>query len=181
MLRRLLGLRRADDLDRQRQALYGLVVAQARRPELYSRLGVPDTFDGRLEMMILHLYAIHKRLLREGEEDRRLSQGVFDTFFDDMDAALREAAVGDQAVPKRLQKITRVFYGHAKALDVITTLPKPERTAATIAFLESNIVDADQTIDREGLAHYVLTCVDRVDATALEAIKGAKFSFPDPV
>ncbi|MEO0545343.1 MAG: ubiquinol-cytochrome C chaperone family protein [Pseudomonadota bacterium] len=176
MLRRLFGLPSYDH-NRQRQALYGLVVTQARRAELYSQMGVPDTFDGRLEMMILHLYPLHRRLLREGNTERRLSQGVFDAFFEDMDSALREAAVGDQAVPKRLQKITRVFYGHAKALDAAMDLPQEQQLTAIDAVLEGNLVDTDNTVDRSALAKYLLQSIEQIDATDLKSIVGGKFAF----
>lgn len=78
---------------------------------------VPDTFDGRFEMLVMHLFLLHNRLKNEAEEHRKISQLVFDAFIDDMDAALREAGVGDQTVPKRINKMTRVFYGRTGAYE----------------------------------------------------------------
>ena len=37
------------------EALYGAIVAQARSPAFYADYGVPDTVEGRLEMIVLHL------------------------------------------------------------------------------------------------------------------------------
>ena len=97
--------------------LYGMVVARAREAELYSRFGVPDTIDGRFEMMAMHVYLVLRYLKRDGNRYADFSQTLFDTFIDDISAGLREAGVGDQTVPKRLQKMSRVFYGRVKAWD----------------------------------------------------------------
>lgn len=99
------------------QALYGSVVARARNRHFYVEFQVPDTFDGRFEMLVMHLFLLHNRLKNEAEEHRKISQLVFDAFIDDMDAALREAGVGDQTVPKRINKMTRVFYGRTGAYE----------------------------------------------------------------
>lgn len=97
--------------------LYGAVVASARNPDLFRSFMIPDTFDGRFEMLAAHLYVLNDRLRVEGDEGRALSQEVFDLFIADMDTALRELAVGDQIVPKRLAKMTRVVHGRAAAYD----------------------------------------------------------------
>ncbi|MEP1092042.1 MAG: ubiquinol-cytochrome C chaperone family protein [Rhizobiaceae bacterium] len=99
------------------QALYGAVVARARNRHFYVEFQVPDTFDGRFEMLVMHLFLIHNRLKDEAQEHRKISQLVFDAFIDDMDAALREAGVGDQTVPKRIKKMTQVFYGRTGAYE----------------------------------------------------------------
>ncbi len=99
--------------------VYASLVARARHEDFYSTNIVPDTFDGRFEMMVMHLYLIHSRLKDTSESGRRFSQELFDAFISDMDAGLREAGVGDQTVPKRINKMTRVFYGRTGAYDEI--------------------------------------------------------------
>jgi len=103
--------------DDDAHALYGAVVATARHPLFFNKIGVPDTFDGRFEMMILHIYLILHRLKYEEGNTKALQQNLFDQFFDDMSIALRELGVGDTIVPKRLKKMSRVFYGRAGAWD----------------------------------------------------------------
>lgn len=99
--------------------VYTSLVARARHEDFYSKNIVPDTFDGRFEMMVMHLYLMHSRLKDTSENGRRFSQELFDAFISDMDAGLREAGVGDQTVPKRINKMTRVFYGRTGAYDEI--------------------------------------------------------------
>ena len=96
--------------------LYERIRARSRDPQLYLRLGVPDTLDGRFEALILHMVPLTVRLRDGGEQARAFSQELFDVFLHDMDAGLREAGVGDISVPKRLKKMTRVWYGRLEAL-----------------------------------------------------------------
>src|SRR5919107_75333 len=57
------------------QALYEAAVRQARQPVLYSAWGVPDSRDGRLEMVGLHAILLMRRLRDEGREGQELAQG----------------------------------------------------------------------------------------------------------
>ena len=101
------------------ERLYGDVVALARDPWLYGEGNVPDTFDGRFEMMVWHLALVVRRLKGRGGERGAFAQDLFDRFLDDMDRSMREAAVGDIAIPKRLQKMVRVWFGLVRAMDGI--------------------------------------------------------------
>ena len=101
--------------------LYGDVVALARDPWLYREGNVPDTFDGRFEMMVWHLALVVRRLKGRGGEAGAFAQDLFDRFLDDMDRSMREAAVGDIAIPKRLQKMVRVWFGLIRAMDELPT------------------------------------------------------------
>ena len=64
--------------------LYGTIVAQARTRAFYRVYGVPDTVNGRLEMIMLHAVLILQRLEREPATVRALGQGIFDRFCRDM-------------------------------------------------------------------------------------------------
>ncbi|WP_249689456.1 ubiquinol-cytochrome C chaperone family protein [Stappia sp. WLB 29] len=97
-------------------AAYTSIVAQARQPWLYARYNVPDTIDGRFEMVMLHTILVLNRLRGEGEVASDFSQRLFDTFFADMDGSLREMGVGDLGVPKKVKKMAEAFYGRAAAL-----------------------------------------------------------------
>src|ERR1700692_2771432 len=71
------------------EAIYGMIVTQAREPLFYRDLGVPDTVNGRFDLLVLHLWMVlHRLKSMEGAAD--LSQALFDHFCDDMDANLRE-------------------------------------------------------------------------------------------
>ena len=46
-------------------ALYGMIVAQARSAAFYADYGVPDTVQGRFDLIVLHLVLLLSRLARE--------------------------------------------------------------------------------------------------------------------
>ena len=98
------------------EAIYGMIVAQAREPLFYRAFAVPDTVNGRFDMVLLHLWMVLRRL-RAARGGAGLSQALFDHFCGDMDDNLREMGVGDQTVPKRMRAFGEAFYGRAQAYD----------------------------------------------------------------
>jgi cytochrome b pre-mRNA-processing protein 3 len=97
--------------------LYATIVAQARRPEFFTTLGIPDTLDGRFEMLTLHAFIMLRRLKGQGAEAATLAQAIFDAMFDDMDRSLREMGVGDLGVGRRVKAMAQGFYGRIAAYD----------------------------------------------------------------
>ncbi len=126
------------------------------------RFDVPDTLDGRFEMLTMHLFMLHHRLKDEGPQAREVSQHVFDAFIDDMDIAMREAAVGDQIVPKRIKKMTRVFYGRTGAYEKALAGDTP--VSALSEILARNI-DPDDPTAKDDLARYMHDEVQTLAAT----------------
>jgi hypothetical protein len=95
-------------------ALYGTIVAQARLSCFYQDYAVPDTINGRFDLLVLHLVLVIERLNQE-ESLRPLAQGLFDHFCRDMDDNLREIGIADLKVPKEMRKMGQAFYGRAQA------------------------------------------------------------------
>lgn len=103
--------RRADTIE----ALYGAIVAQARHPVFYLEYEVPDTVNGRFEMLLLHVALVVERLASAPEPVRAAGQDVFDRFCQDMDDILRERGVSDVKVPKEMRRVGAAFYGRQAA------------------------------------------------------------------
>jgi cytochrome b pre-mRNA-processing protein 3 len=98
------------------RAVYEAIVAAARHPSLYAKLGVPDTLDGRFEMISLHAILVLRALAgKPGEEVERFRQALVDELFRDMDRSLREMGTGDLSVGKKVRKMAEVFYGRLRA------------------------------------------------------------------
>ncbi len=156
------------------EAIYGMIVAQARLPEFYLRFGVPDTVDGRFDMVVLHLWMILARLRAKGFVVE--AQQLFDRFCDDMDANLREMGVGDLAVPKRMKKFGEAFYGRSGAYDAAIIAGEQELHAALVR----NVLASDDAAAAAPLANYVsraLGALATIDGAAL--LSGA-WCFPSP-
>lgn len=98
-------------------ALYGAAVRQARTPAFYLDGGVPDTVEGRFEMVAVHACLVLRRLREGGPEGKETGQKVFDLLFDDLDQTLREMGVGDLSVGKKIKALASSFYGRMQAYD----------------------------------------------------------------
>jgi len=112
--------------------LYGTIVAQARLPAFYQIYGVPDTVNGRLEMIMLHTVLFLRRLESEAVPIRALGQGLFDQFCRDMDDSMCEMGVSDLAVPRNMRRIGEAFYGRQAAYRVALEAPDDEPLAAAL-------------------------------------------------
>ncbi len=110
----LKGLRRTDRREKAGVALYAAAVAAARDPWFYQSLGVPDTLDGRFDMVALHAFLVVNRLRDSADPGPALAQAVFDAMFRDMDQNLREIGVSDLSVGKRMRAMWEAFHGRAK-------------------------------------------------------------------
>lgn len=111
------GMRRRRRVERSGFELYGQAVSAARNPYFYQALTVPDTLDGRFDMVSLFAFLLIRRLTRAGDADTapEIAQAVFDAMFKDMDINLREMGVGDLSVGKKNRTMWEAFHGRAAA------------------------------------------------------------------
>jgi cytochrome b pre-mRNA-processing protein 3 len=160
-------------------SLYGMIVAQARAAPFYRTYGVPDTVNGRFEMVVLHTVLVLRRLEAEPVPIRALGQALFDQFCGDMDGSLREMGVGDLAVPTKMRKIGEAFYGRQTAYAAALEAPDPE---ALVGALAHNVFGAP-TGNNPGaarLASYVRAAARQLADQDIQAFRRAQLSFPDP-
>jgi cytochrome b pre-mRNA-processing protein 3 len=111
----LRGLHRPGRHERAGFSLYAAAVAAAREPWFYRVLGVPDTLDGRFDLIALHAFLLVHRLRGADEPGPELAQAVFDAMFSDMDNNLREIGVSDLTVGRRMRAMWEAFHGRAHA------------------------------------------------------------------
>ena len=113
-------------------ALYCAVVEAARSKHFYAELGVPDTSDGRLEMIGLFAALAIRRLKREGEPGEEAAQGLFDVMFADIDHNFREQGVGDLSVGKHVKRAASTFLARALSVEQALESGDVEQLAGTI-------------------------------------------------
>ena len=108
------------------EGLYVSALDGTRNEIFYTRYGVPDTFDGRYDLLLLHMFIILHSIM-DHPDYPRISQALFDTIFKNMDQTLREMGIGDVGVPKHLKRMMKAFNGRmhsyqwAIAPDTIST------------------------------------------------------------
>ena len=140
--RELVGTAARGRSDRQAPALAARPTSttgsspSARLERFYADWGVPDTRDGRFEMIGLHAALVMRRLRAEGRPGQELAQALFDMMFVDMDRSLREIGVGDLSVGKYVKSMAQTFFARGRALDGPVAAGD---TAQVVAVLARNV------------------------------------------
>jgi len=162
------------------EAIYGMIVAKAREPLFYKDLDVPDTVDGRFDLILLHMWMVLRRLRRSARGPDR-AQALFDRFCVDMDDNLREMGVGDLTVPKRMQAFGEAFYGRAAAYDLALSEGRENDQGPLVQAIRRNILNGEGIESAQRLAAYVQASLARLDRLDDAALLGASWSFPAPL
>ena len=158
-------------------ALYGTIVAQARLPVFYRDYGVPDTVNGRFDLLVLHLALV----LHRTEDDpymRTVGQALFDRFCTDMDHNLREMGVGDLTVPRQMKRVGEAYYGRAQAYKAALA---QENDQALVEALTRNVfgdIPGQGSVVR--LATYIREAVGHLRKQPVAVFLAGRLELPDP-
>jgi hypothetical protein len=175
--------------DRNIDKLYGAIVAQSRCVAFYTGYGVPDTLEGRFDLIVLHLVVLLAHLDRAVPSARDVGQSLFDRFCQDLDANLREMAVGDLAVPRRMRQFGEAFYGrqaaYLAALDGRNGRELEKALARNIFQGVRGVqgVQGVQGLNGAGprrLARYALALARQFEVQDEAALLRGAVAFPDP-
>jgi len=184
----ILGVFRRTDYNRNIQGLYGAIVAQARSPIFYTHYGVPDSVEGRFELIVLHLVLVLRRLGADQAPasprgpslgpGSAVGQRLFDVFCRDLDDNLREMGVGDLAVPRKMRQFGEAFYGRLAAYGTALLAADPLELEKALARNILGEADAGETAAR--LARYARAAAAQLDAQGENALVAGKAAFPGP-
>lgn len=158
--------------------LYLTVAEAARRPAFYADLGVPDTVEGRFELLTLHAFLVLRRLNALPPPARDLAQDLVDATFRQFDTALRELGVGDISVPKRMKTMAGAFLGRGRAYEEAFV----DDDALAGALARNLFFGADPKAQAvEAMVGYVRASAAALDAVGFDDIVAARLPFPNPV
>ena len=156
-------------------SIYLAAVQQSRRPLLYVEYGVPDTVDGRFDMIVIHVMLIIRRLRREGALAKDMSQLVLNLMFDDMDRNFREMGIGDISIGKHVKKTAKAFYGRAEIIEGGLDSGKEDLSNA---LLETVFRSTEQVDDSNlKLAFYLIKADEYLGVQASESLMQGDVSF----
>jgi cytochrome b pre-mRNA-processing protein 3 len=133
---------------------------------LFTDIGVADSFEGRFELLTLHMGLVLRRLSRLPPPSGDMAQDLTDLFFRHLDEALREVGVGDLGVPKRMKILAKAFYGRAAAYDKALA---DKDVGQLVETLRRNVLDGNDG-DAEGLAARVVTIERHLAELSLDAL-----------
>ncbi|MEQ1864055.1 MAG: ubiquinol-cytochrome C chaperone family protein [Micropepsaceae bacterium] len=179
-MRKLLSLfTRGPDRSRHGAWIYNALVEQARRPQFYESMEVPDTLDGRFDLIVLHAGLYLPRLKSVRADGKALAQATFDQMFANMEQGLRELGNGDMSVPKKIQKMVQAFYGRATAYDAAL---RGGDLAALRAALHRNVYRGAEVSNTQldALVTYVRAASEALQAAADGDIVAGTFAWPAP-
>ncbi|MBO6756017.1 MAG: ubiquinol-cytochrome C chaperone [Roseibium sp.] len=159
-------------------AVYSQIVAQARQPVFYTKFCVPDTVDGRFDLILMHAVLYFRRLRGEPKDVAAFSQSVFDFFFQDMDGSLREMGISDTRVPKKVRVMGEAFYGRAEAY---SSAIDDEDLDALGAAIGRNVFPGNpEPVAQMGLAHYMVVAAKHLAAQPTDVFLSGQIDWPDP-
>lgn len=151
-------------LRRNAHLLYDQLVTQGREPAFYKPpFDVPDTVDGRFNMILLHLFLVD-HWLSASEERMTLRRTLRETMVSDMDRSLREMGVGDMSVGKEMKKIGAALIIQLKSYSDAITSETGEKSL--IEAIKRNMEVTEEAA--RALAEYILKrkqALEKVDVT----------------
>jgi cytochrome b pre-mRNA-processing protein 3 len=150
----LAWLRQRETLRRTARSLYGSIVTQARSHVFFADWGVPDTREGRFEVIALHLVLVLRRLAAEGPPRQALGRALTEAFVVDLDDTLREMTVGDLAVPKQVKRAVAVLHDRYSTYGAALDSPAPEALGSAVQARLGELSGA-QALDVEAISAYI--------------------------
>jgi cytochrome b pre-mRNA-processing protein 3 len=109
------------------EALYGKIVAAARSPMFYRDWGVPDTVEGRFEMIAHHMALVLGRLSAEGDSGQNIARALTEACIADLDDNMREIGIGDIVVPRKVKRAAAALYDRHR--DILGAIANDDRAA----------------------------------------------------
>lgn len=164
-------------------AWYATAVKAARRVEYFTDWGVPDTVDGRFDMISLTSALINRRIgLVDPKHTARiqeLAQELFDVMFADMDVNLRELGVSDEGMKHRIKPMASAHLGSVKAYtDALFQTDPAERLKQCTEALQRNIYRAvEDTSGAPKLAARMIELSVELEGASDDDILNARFDF----
>jgi cytochrome b pre-mRNA-processing protein 3 len=161
--------------------LYGSIVTAARQRIFYARWGVPDTMQGRFELILVHMVLVQHRLLAEDDDGARLARALSEAFVVDMDDQMREMTFGDLRVPREIRFATTALFDRwraygaalAEGLAAGTDGSLREALATEFAYL-----DPERRIDTGSLAGYMRRAAAVIGAQPPKEVLSGQMRWP---
>lgn len=159
-------------------ALYRKIVDQARQRAFFEACGVPDTVDGRFDLLVLHLFLVLRRLKGARARTAGFSQALFDVAFEDLDESLRRLGAGDLGVGRRIRDMAEGFYGRVAAYERAVVRGDEDLEAC----LRRNLFGAGaaEAAQVAALAGYVRREAAGLDGQSIEALMAGQVRFGPP-
>ena len=159
--------------------LYKLIVKQSRTKEFYLNLKVPDTIDGRFELIILHFFLLERTLDKEIKKDQLIYKELLEIMYKDFDMSLREIGVGDLSVGKKIYQMTEAFSGR---LFAYRKFNNKKNFGSMDIIIKRNIYGTIKNIDAkyiEIIKSYITDSMEYIDKSSIYEVSENSSIFID--
>ena len=158
------------------KTFYAHCVSRAREAVFFADFKVPDTVDGRFEMIALHTGLVINRVKAEGQSGQLLAQSIFDEMFLNMEMACRQIGIGDLSVPKHIKRMMKALQGRALTYEDAAQIDREELELTMLR----NIYATAGTIGQDiitPMAEYVLACTQKLATQSMENFMNGQIEF----
>ena len=172
---RIFGRKNAAIEDASR--IYSKLMGQARQTAFYGKGKTPDNYDGRIDVLTLHIAVVLEALSAHGEQGERLSQAIFDVMRDDFEVAMREEGLSDTGIKRRIKPMMQLFYTRVKSY--VEALKSDESSAKlNMAFETGLLADGNKAYAMK-LSSYTLELSNNFQNLSLGQIALTEFEIPE--
>jgi cytochrome b pre-mRNA-processing protein 3 len=164
-------------------AIYASTAAQARAPKFFAEWHVPDTVEGRFEMLALHLAVVIARLNEIGDErGAKTAQALTEAFVVDMDIVMRKVGIGDPGVPRKVKKAAGALYDRHQAYGSAIKAVKEEATALFASAIDAHmgVLKGGEQVDVKSLSEYAAGLVGHLKRQSDIDLLAGRIDFPVP-
>lgn len=159
---------------------YVALVARARNPFFYTQMQVPDTLDGRFEMIVLHLFLLQHRLLQETNNTAatEFARQLSEAFFDDMDRSVRELGVADTGVSKRIKRMGKAYHGALQSY--AAGLNDPVALRAALARNLYGTIEKGDVVVLDAMAEFIHAELASLAAVPVDTLLSGAYAWGEP-
>jgi len=157
--------------------IYAKLMSQARQTAFYGANKAPDNYDGRIDLLTLHIAVVLEALNRHGEQGERLSQAIFDVMRDDFEVAMREEGLSDTGIKRRIKPIMQLFYTRVKSYVEALKSDAAEKQL-TEAFNAGLLAESDVSYSKR-LSAYAFEFSKNLQALSLGQLALVAFDIPE--
>ena len=167
------NLQKRDMID----TFYQKIVDVSRNKVFYTKLKIPDTLDGRYDLLVLFSIILIFSLSKSGKKGLDLSQVLFDKIFLDLDLSLREMGAGDAGVHLKIKNMIRSYMGRQKVYCESfekNNLNKFEKSIIRNIYRNVNEYKNEPKL----LVKYCMYCIFKFKNKQIEYFISSDFNFP---
>ena len=156
---------------------YQKIVDISRNKVFYTKLKIPDTLDGRYDLLALFSIILTFSLSKSGNKGSELSQVLFDKIFLDLDLSLREMGAGDAGVHIKIKNMIRSYMGRQKVYcEAFEKDDFIELEKSVIRNIYRNVNDYNN--EPNLLIKYCMNCIYKFKNKQIGYFVSSNFNFP---